>query len=45
MSTPQIHLETLPRSIQLLMLLGFLALAAFPFVGSDFYTAMVVRMT
>ena len=26
------------------MVLGFLALAAFPFVGSDFYTAMVVRM-
>lgn len=44
MSTPQIHLETLPRSIQLVMVLGFLALAAFPFVGSDFYTAMVVRM-
>ncbi|WP_295523626.1 branched-chain amino acid ABC transporter permease, partial [Limnohabitans sp. Rim8] len=44
MSMPQIHLETLPRSIQLVMLLGFLALAAFPFVGSDFYTAMVVRM-
>jgi len=44
MSMPQIHLETLPRSIQLVMLLGFLALAAFPFVGTDFYTAMVVRM-
>ena len=44
MSAPQIHLETLPRSIQLVMVLGFLALAAFPFVGSDFYTAMVVRM-
>ena len=44
MSTPQIHLETLPRSIQLVMTLGFLALAAFPFVGSDFYSAMVVRM-
>ena len=44
MSTPQIHLETLPRSIQLLMVLGFLALAAFPFIGTDFYTAMVVRM-
>ena len=44
MSMPQIHLETLPRSIQLVMLLGFLALATFPFVGTDFYTAMVVRM-
>jgi len=44
MSMPQIHLEALPRSIQLVLVLGFLALAAFPFVGSDFYTAMVVRM-
>ena len=44
MSTPQIHLETLPRSIQLLMVMGFVALAVFPFVGSEFYTAMVVRM-
>ena len=44
MSAPQIHIETLPRSIQLLMLLGLAALAAFPFVGSDFYMAMVNRM-
>jgi branched-chain amino acid transport system permease protein len=44
MSTPQIHIETLPRSIQFVMLLGLIALAAFPFVGSDFYIAMVNRM-
>jgi len=44
MSAPQIHIETLPRSIVLLLVLGFVALAAFPFVGSDFYTAMVNRM-
>ena len=44
MSAPQIHIETLPRSIQLVLLLGLAALAAFPFVGSDFYLAMVNRM-
>jgi branched-chain amino acid transport system permease protein len=44
MSAPQIHIERLPRSIQLVLLLGFAALAAFPFVGSDFYLAMVNRM-
>lgn len=44
MSAPQIHIETLPRSVQLLLVLGLLALAAFPFVGSDFYTSMVNRM-
>ncbi|MEN9889607.1 MAG: hypothetical protein RL559_1644 [Pseudomonadota bacterium] len=44
MSAPQIHIETLPRSVQLVLLLGFAALAAFPFVGSDFYLAMVNRM-
>ncbi len=44
MSAPQIHIERLPRSIQLVLLLGFAALAAFPLVGSDFYLAMVNRM-
>ncbi|MET4580361.1 branched-chain amino acid ABC transporter permease [Ottowia thiooxydans] len=44
MSAPQSHLETLPRSIQIVMLLGFIALAAFPFVGSEFYQQMVARM-
>lgn len=44
MSAPQSHLEKLPRSIQVLLALGFIALAAFPFVGSDFYQQMVARM-
>ena len=44
MSTPQGHLETLPRSVQLLMGLGLIALLAFPFVGQDFYIQMVTRM-
>jgi len=44
MSAPQSHLEKLPRSIQVLLALGFIALAAFPFVGSDFYQQMVSRM-
>ena len=44
MSTPQGHLETLPRSVQLLMGMGFIALLAFPFVGQDFYIQMVTRM-
>jgi branched-chain amino acid transport system permease protein len=44
MSTPQAHLETLPRSVKLLLALGLLALLAFPFAGQDFYTQMVTRM-
>ena len=44
MSTPQGHLETLPRSVQLLMGMGLVALLAFPFVGQDFYIQMVTRM-
>ena len=44
MSAPQTHLEKLPRSIQLLLLLGLAALLAFPFVGSNFYIDMVNRM-
>ena len=44
MSTPQGHLETLPRSVQLLLGLGLIALLAFPFVGQDFYIQMVTRM-
>ena len=38
------NLETLPRSLQLLLVLGFLALALFPFIGTDFYAQMVARM-
>ncbi|PUE48896.1 branched-chain amino acid ABC transporter permease [Limnohabitans sp. 2KL-1] len=44
MSAPQTHLEILPRSVQLLLVLGLLALLAFPFVGSNFYIDMVNRM-
>jgi branched-chain amino acid transport system permease protein len=43
MST-QANLETLPRGLQIALILGFLALAAFPFVGSDFYAQVVARM-
>ena len=44
MSAPQTHLETLPRSIQFLLVLGVVALLAFPWVGSNFYIDMVNRM-
>ena len=44
MSAAKAHLEVLPRSLQLLLVLGFLALAAFPFVSTDFYAQMVARM-
>ena len=44
MSTPKANLEVLPRSVRLLLVLGLFALAAFPFVGSDFYVQMVTRM-
>lgn len=38
------HLETLPRGLRAALALGLLALFAFPFVGTDFYTQMVARM-
>jgi branched-chain amino acid transport system permease protein len=38
------HLEVLPRSLQLILLLGLIALAAFPFASTDFYAQMVARM-
>jgi branched-chain amino acid transport system permease protein len=38
------NLETLPRSLQLLLALGILALAVFPAVGTEFYAQMVARM-
>ena len=44
MCAPIAHLETLPRSVQLLLVLGLMALLAFPFAGQDFYTQMVTRM-
>lgn len=44
MSAAQSNLETLPRSVQAVLVLGLIALAAFPFVGSEFYQQMVTRM-
>ncbi|TFY99203.1 branched-chain amino acid ABC transporter permease [Ramlibacter henchirensis] len=44
MSVAKSHLEVLPRSLQLLLVLGLIALAAFPFVSTDFYAAMMARM-
>jgi branched-chain amino acid transport system permease protein len=42
--TAKANLESLPRSVQLVLATGFLALAIFPFVGSDFYAQVVSRM-
>ena len=44
MSTPSPQLETLPRSLSVLLALCLAALLAFPFVGTDFYVQMVSRM-
>ena len=45
MSAPRAHLERLPRSIQLLLVLALIALLVFPFVSSNtFYTGMVAQM-
>ena len=44
MSFKQANLEKLPLGVQLALALGFVALAAFPFFGSDFYVQMVARM-
>ena len=38
------NLEVLPRGVQVALALGLMALLAFPFVGTDFYTEMVTRM-
>ena len=38
------NLEVLPRSVQVMLGLGLLALAAFPVNGTDFYIQMVTRM-
>jgi branched-chain amino acid transport system permease protein len=38
------NVESLPRALQAVLALAFLALAAFPFIGSDFYAQMVARM-
>ena len=44
MSTQQANLETLPVSIKLVLGMGLVALLAFPFAGTPFYTEMVTRM-
>jgi branched-chain amino acid transport system permease protein len=44
MSAPGTHLERLPRGLQVALALGLVALLAFPFFGTDFYTQMVARM-
>ena len=44
MSTQQANLEVLPVSIKLVLGMGLVALLAFPFVGTPFYTEMVTRM-
>lgn len=44
MSAPKSNLEILPRSVQVGLVFGLVALLAFPFVGSQFYMDMVTRM-
>ena len=44
MSAQQANLEALPISIKLVLGMGLVALIAFPFVGTPFYTEMVTRM-
>lgn len=44
MSLMKANLEVLPGSARAVLLLGVIALAAFPFAGSDFYVQMVNRM-
>ena len=44
MSARQANLEILPVSIKLVLGMGLVALLAFPFVGTPFYTEMVTRM-
>jgi len=44
MSAQQANLEVLPTSIKLVLGMGLVALVAFPFVGTPFYTEMVTRM-
>lgn len=47
MSSPKAQLEKLPRSMQVILLLGAIALAAFPLMpltGVDFYLQMLSQM-
>ena len=44
MSASKANLETLPKGVQVALGLALVALAAFPWVGSEFYAQMVARM-
>jgi len=44
MNSAKANLETLPRGLRVALAAGLVALLAFPFVGTDFYTQMVARM-
>ena len=44
MSAAKANLELLPRGLQLSLVLGLIALLAFPLAGSDFYVQLVTRM-
>lgn len=44
MSAAKANLETLPRGLQVALALALVALLAFPFFSTDFYTQMVARM-
>jgi branched-chain amino acid transport system permease protein len=44
MSTAKANIEALPRSVQVVLTLALLALATFPFIGTDFYLQTVTRM-
>ena len=44
MSASKANLETLPKGVQIALGLALVALAAFPWVGSEFYAQMVARM-
>ncbi len=44
MSAAKAHLEVLPAGVQAALVLGLVALAAFPFFGTEFYAQMVARM-
>ncbi|MBC7609430.1 MAG: branched-chain amino acid ABC transporter permease [Polaromonas sp.] len=44
MSSAKSNLELLPRGVQVALGLALVALVAFPFVGTAFYTEMVTRM-
>lgn len=44
MSTQKANLETLPLSVKIGLAFGVTALLAFPFVGTVFYTEMIIRM-